>query len=76
MATTFWYYLPRDLDYCRVDTSGIDTIIEHRVSTSIVGNQIWVTQDCFTQFSVGATSTNPQRSLFDRRSWTTKLGTP
>lgn len=76
MATQFWYYLPRELDYCRVDTAGHDTTIQHRVSTSIVGSQIWVTQDCFTQFSIAATSTDPQRSLFDRRSWITKLGAP
>jgi alpha-tubulin suppressor-like RCC1 family protein len=76
MDTTFWYYLPRDLDYCRVDTSGNDTIIEERASTSFVGNQMWITQDCFTQLSIAATSTDPKRSLFDHRSWTTKLGTP
>ncbi len=76
MFTTFWYFKPRATDYCRVDGTGQDSIIEQRANTTIVGQQIWITQDCFTELRVVDPNTQANVSLFDTRSWTVKLGTP
>ncbi len=66
------YYSPRDTDKCRVDSSGIDTLVQNRVTVSFVGNEIWITQECYTQFTVnaGPSGTVP---LYDIRRWTTKV---
>ena len=46
---------------------------EQRASTAIVGQQLWITQDCFTQLAALDPSTGKAVPLFDTRSWTVKL---
>ncbi len=76
MASKFWYYAPRDTDKCRANILGNDVPVEHRVSTTMSGDQIIIEESCHTQFVAVNPNTGSPEALSDDRSWTVKTTAP
>ncbi len=67
------YYAPRSIDHCRIDSNGIDTIVQDEVSTYVDGTNLLITQLCTTEFTVIDPIYQTPTTLIDTRNWTTVI---
>jgi len=70
LMNRLWYFIPRSIDHCRVDLSGVDTLVQHTASTAVEATQIVITQDCATTLR---DDTNGPSLLHDTRHYVTRV---